>query len=205
MKNSKTPKNLKDFEMNRESPFAKQALVNIGNALISKTVKTANKDESAVIKAIDDNGQYLGNTVFIRTKTVDNETFAKVYKLGFKAFADMKPSTISVFQFIINCLKPNSDEFIFFIEDCIESTNYKKSSIYTSLGELCAKGIIARGRIEEQFFINPMYVFNGDRVTFATTWINKNYPDYQTSNSTLKGTIDMMKEQGELPQLPFED
>lgn len=205
MKNSQTPKNLKDFEMNRESPFAKQALVNIGNALISKTVKTANKDESAVIKAIDDNGQYLGNTVFIRTKTVDNETFAKVYKLGFKAFADMKPSTISVFQFIINCLKPNSDEFIFFIEDCIESTNYKKSSIYTSLGELCAKGIIARGRIEEQFFINPMYVFNGDRVTFATTWINKNYPDYQTSNSTLKGTIDMMKEQGELPQLPFED
>lgn len=205
MEKNKKPKNLKDFEMNRENPFAKQALVNIGNALISRTVKTANKDESAVIKAIDNNGQYLGNTVFIRTKTVDNETFAKVYKLGFKAFADMKPSTLSVFQFIVNCLKPNSDEFIFFIEDCIESTKYKKSSIYKSLGELCAKGIIARGRIEEQYFINPMYVFNGDRVTFATTWINKNYPDYKTSNSTLKGTIDVMRENGELPQLPFEE
>ncbi|MGL5253915.1 MAG: RepA protein [Brevinema sp.] len=197
-------RNLKDFEMNRESPFAKQALVNIGNALLSRTVKTANKDESAVLKAIDGNGDILGNTAFIRTKTVDNETFAKVYKLGFKAFSDMKPSTLSVFEFITNCLKPNSDEFMFFIEDCIESTQYKKSSIYKSLGELCAKGIIARGRIEEQYYINPMYVFNGDRVTFATTYINKNYPDYKTTSGNLKGTIEVMKSQGELPKLPFE-
>ena len=69
MEKNKKPKNLKDFAMNRENPFAKQALVNIGNALISRTVKTANKDESAVIKAIDNNGQYLGNTVFVRTKS----------------------------------------------------------------------------------------------------------------------------------------
>lgn len=112
--------------MNRENPFAKQALVNIGNALISRTVKTSNKDEAAILKGINGDGEILGNTVFIRTRTVDNETFAKVYKLGFKAFADMKPATLSVFQFIVNCLKPNSDEFIFFIEDCIESTQYKK-------------------------------------------------------------------------------
>lgn len=205
MDKKKTPKNLKDFEMNRENPFAKQALVNIGNALISRTVKTSNKDEAAILKGINGDGEILGNTVFIRTRTVDNETFAKVYKLGFKAFADMKPATLSVFQFIVNCLKPNSDEFIFFIEDCIESTQYKKSSIYKSLGELCAKGIIARGRIEEQYFINPMYVFNGDRVTFATTWINKNYPQYKATTRTLKGTIDVMKTDGTLPQLPFSD
>lgn len=48
-----------------------------------------------------------------------------------------------------------------------------------------------------------MCVFNGDRVTFATTYINENYPQYKTTSTKLKGTIDVMKEQGDLPQLPL--
>lgn len=59
------PVKLSDFELNKENPFAKQALVNIGNAIVSKSVKTANKDEAAVLKAVDNNGEILGNSVFI--------------------------------------------------------------------------------------------------------------------------------------------
>ena len=198
-------KKLKDFEMNKSNPFAKQAIVNIGEALVSRSVKTANKDEAALLKAVDNQGQLLGNTVFIRTRVVDSETFAKVYKQGFQAFADLKPSTLSVFQFIIQCLRPDRDDFFFFVEDAMESTGYSKMTIYRALGELCNKNIIARGRTEEQYYINPMYVFNGDRVTFAQTWINENYPAFHTSSGQLKSTIEAMKGQGELPQLPFED
>lgn len=194
-------KKLKDFEMNKTNPFAKQAIVNIGEALVSRTVKTANKDESALLKAVDNNGQLLGNTVFIRTRVVDSETFAKVYKLGFQQFSDLKPSTLAVFQFIVQCLKPDRDDFYFFVEDAMESTKYSKMTIYRALGELCNKNIIARGRTEEQYYINPMYVFNGDRVTFAQTWINSNYPDYQTTANQLKSTIETMQGQGELPFL----
>ena len=192
-------KKLKDFEMNKTNPFAKQALVNIGNALITRTVKTANKDESALLKAVDNNGELLGNTVFLRTRVVDTENFAKVYKLGFQQFADLKPSTLAVFQFIVQCLTPNRDDFYFFVEDAMESTKYSKMTIYRALSELCNKNIIARGRTEEQYYINPMYVFNGDRVTFATTWIRDNYPKYETTASRLKSTIEIMKGQGELP------
>ena len=32
--------------------------------------------------------------------------------------------------------------------------------------------------------------------------INENYPQYKTTSTKLKGTIDVMKD---LPQLPFED
>ena len=201
MKNVK----LSDFEMNRENPFAKQALVNIGNALVSKSVKGTNKDESAILKVIDNNGKILGNSAFIRNKVVDTENFAKFFLTGFKAFFDLKPTSIKVFKHILGQLKPNQDSFMFFIEDCIRDTGCSQASIFRALGELCKAEIIARGRTEEQYFINPIYVFNGDRVTFATTWINKNYPDYKTSNNTLKGTINVMKENGELPQLPFED
>ena len=196
---------LKDFEMNRENPFAKQALVNIGNALISKTIKGSNKDESAILKAVNSDGQILGNSVFVRNKTVDSENFAKFFIAGFKAFFDLKPASIKVFKFILEQLKPNSDEFMFFIEDCCESTGYCKMTVYRALGELCSAEIIARGRSELQYYINPMCVFNGDRVTFATTYINTHYPKYNTTMNQLKGTIDVMKDQGDLPLLPFAD
>ena len=196
---------LSDFEMNSENPFAKQALVNIGNALVSKSVKTSNKDESAVLKAIDNNGEILGNSVFIRSKTVDSENFAKFFIAGFKAFFDLKPTSIKVFKFILGQLKPNRDDFLFFIEDCIEETGCSQASIFRALGELCRAEIIARGRTEEQYYINPMCVFNGDRVTFATTYINNNYPDYQTTTSRLKGTIDCMRGEGLLPSELIEE
>ena len=38
-----TKRKLSDFELNKENPFAKQALVNIGSALVSKSVKGTNK------------------------------------------------------------------------------------------------------------------------------------------------------------------
>lgn len=196
---------LSNFEKNKENPFAQQALVSIGNALVSKSVKGANKDESVILKGVDENGTVLGNSVFVRNKTVDSEQFAKFFLAGFKAFFGLKPATLRVFGFILEQLQPNRDEFMFFVEDCIEATGYKKTSVYSALGELCTAEIIARGRTEEQYYINPMVVFNGDRVTFATTYINKNHPQHKTSTKELKGTIDSIQPKEELSQLPFAD
>lgn len=200
----KTPK-LTDFEMNRENPFAKEALSTVGQHLEIRKVKTSNKDEAAILKGVNGDGEILGNTVFMREKTIDTEEFAKFFLSGFKAFFDLKPVSIKVFKFILSQLKPNSDEFLFFLEDCMEVTKYGKTSIYSALADLCNHEIIARGRTEEQYYINPMCVFNGDRVTFATTYINKNFPRYKATTRTLKGTIDVMKTDGTLPQLPFEE
>ena len=196
---------LSDFEMNKENPFAKQALVNIGNALLVRGVKGTNKDESAILKAISGDGEVLGNTTFIRNKTVDTENFTKFFLAGFKAFFDLKPASLKVFGFILEQLKPNQDEFLFFVEDCIKETGYSQASVFRALGELCSANIIARGSGALDYYINPMCIFNGDRVTFATTYINKNYPQYKATTRTLKGTIDVMKTDGTLPQLPFEE
>lgn len=199
-------KRLSEFEMNKENPFAKQALVNIGSALVTKTVKGTNKDEAAILKGVDHNGEVLGDTVFIRNKTVDSEEFAKFFLSGFKAFFDLKPVSIKVFSFILSQLTPNRDEFMFFVDDCMEATGYSQSSIFRALGELCSAEIIARGRSDKQFFVNPMICFNGDRVTFATTYINKNFPSMEgkVTNRNLKGTIDIMKRRGDLPYVDEE-
>lgn len=185
-------KSLSDFELNRENPFAQQALVQIGRAIVSKKATSSNKDESAILKAVDHDGQILGNTVFMRNKSVDEEQFAKFFFAGFKAFYDLKPVSIKVFGYILKRLKPNMDSFNFYLDECMEETGYAKVSIYRALGELCSSNIIARGRTEYEYYINPMVVFNGDRVTFATTYINTNYPKYHTTNGRVKGTIQTM-------------
>ena len=193
-------KTLADFQMHRENPFAKQTIVQMGNYLSTRQVVGKNDDERSVLQAVDGNGRLLGQTVFMRTKTVDTETFAKVYQLGFQAFADLKPSVMKVFKHIINQLRPDRDMFNLYIEDIIEDTQLHKATIYRALGVLCDRQVIARGRTEYEYYINPMYVFNGNRVTFITNWINSNMPDYKTSQKTLKGTIQLMQQQGYLPK-----
>ena len=193
-------KTLADFQMHRENPFAKQTIVQMGNYLSTRQVVGKNDDERSVLQAVDGNGRLLGQTVFMRTKTVDTETFAKVYQLGFQAFADLKPSVMKVFKHIINQLRPDRDMFNLYIEDIIEDTQLHKATIYRALGVLCDRQVIARGRTEYEYYINPMYVFNGNRVAVITNWINSNMPDYKTSQKTLKGTIQLMQQQGYLPK-----
>ena len=89
-------------------------------------------------------------------------------------FFDLKPQAIRVFGYILNQLVPNKDEFLFLTDECLEYTKYKSStSVRIGLTSLLENEIIARGRADNLYFINPMIAFNGNRVTFAKTYIKK--------------------------------
>jgi hypothetical protein len=71
-------------------------------------------------------------------------------------------------------LMPKQDIFNFFMDECLEYTNYNsEKSVYIGLASLLENKIIARGRNDTMYFINPMVAFNGDRVTFAKTYVKK--------------------------------
>lgn len=166
---------LSKYEFNKENPFLKQSL-EVVNQNLARKYKTATKTgEKAILQAFDPNsGELLGHTQFIRQIEVDEEQFAKFYLSRFPAFFDLKPQAIKVFGYILNQLIPNRDEFIFLIEDCMEYTKYKgKASIFIGLGQLLEKEIIARGRADNLYFINPMIVFNGNRISFVDTYVKK--------------------------------
>ncbi len=163
------------FSKNKENPFIKQAVEQVNNNIVKK-YKTASKTgEKAILKAYDEStGEILGHTQFIRQIEVDEEQFAKFYLSNFSSFFDLKPSAIKVFGYILTQLIPNRDLFSFYIEDCQEYTDYKSSkTIYNGLASLLSNEIIARGRNEYEYFINPMVAFNGNRITFAKTYVKK--------------------------------
>lgn len=166
---------ISEFKLNKENPFLKQAVEQVNQNIVKK-YKTATKTgEKAILQAFDPNsGEVVGHTQFIRQIEVDEEQFAKLYLSNFSAFFDLKPQAIRVFGYILKQLVPNKDEFVFLLEDCQEYTGYKSStSVRIGLTSLLENEIIARGKTDFLYFINPMVAFNGNRITFAKTYVKK--------------------------------
>ncbi|MCD8401382.1 replication/maintenance protein RepL [Tenacibaculum dicentrarchi] len=174
-KKNRANSSINEFKLNIKNPFLEDAVEQI-NSKIVKKYKTATKTgEKAILKAIDENtGEILGHTQFIRQIEVDEEQFTKIYLSNFSAFFDLKPQALKVFGYILTQLVPNKDGFYFFSDECQEYTGYKsKTSIRIGLTSLLENKIIARGRNDVAYFVNPMVAFNGNRITFAKTYVKK--------------------------------
>lgn len=180
-------KNLTEFEKNTENPFLKQAVEQVQQNVVKKYKTATSTDQKAILQAFDPNtGDILGHTQFIRQIEVDEQQFAKLYLSNFSAFFDLKPQAIKVFGYILTQLVPNKDEFFFDRDDCMTYTSYKSDkSVFIGLASLLNNNIIARGKTDYRYYINPMIAFNGNRITFAKTYIKKTKTDkYIDPNQT---------------------
>lgn len=165
---------LSNYDKHKENPFLKEAVEQIQHNIVKKYKNTGGSSRSAILQAINSDGELVGHTSFIRQIEVDEEQFTKVYLSQFSAFWNLKTQAIRVFGYIMTKLIPKQDTFIFFLDECMEYTGYKgKNSIYIGLASLVKNKIIARGRNDSHYFMNPMVAFNGDRVTFAKTYVKK--------------------------------
>jgi len=175
------------FKKNDENPFLKEAVEVIGNNVVKKYRASTKTGEKAILKAFDEQtGEILGHTQFIRQIEVDEEKFAKIYLSNFSSFFDLQQSSMKVFGYILTQLKPNNDLIIFDREDCMKYTGYKgDATIFRGLAQLLENKIIARGKADNLYYINPMVLFNGNRITFAKSYIKKKNPKQIDPNQTV--------------------
>lgn len=193
---------LRQYQFNKENPFINQAIKQVKNNIVKK-YKTATKTgEKAILKAYDENtGEVLAHTQFIRQVEVDEDKFAKLYLNNFEAFFDLKNNAVKVFGYILNQLTPNKDEFIFLMDDCLEFTKYKtKTSIFDGLAQLIENGIIARGKTDFMYYINPMVAFNGNRISFTKTYVKKKKKSVDPMQVNLVDQIEQV-ENGEIERI----
>ena len=151
-----------------------KAVQEIHGGLVKKYKSSTGYDQKAVLQAVDPKtGEVLGHTTFVRQIEADEHKFAKLSLSHFSAFFDLKTQAIKIFGYILNQLKPSQDMVIFFMDDCLSYTGYKtKKPVYEGLAQLLAAEIIARGSADNLYFINPLIAFNGNRITFAKSYIN---------------------------------
>lgn len=174
-------KKLKEFEAFEENPFIEQAVNDIKVIKRTQVIRPKSKDEIQMITSTD--GEVTGYTAFMRFVEVDEERFAKVYLSQFTSFWDLSKPAIRVFSYILTVLKPKQDSFMFDMTDCLTHTKYStEKSVFEGLSSLIECGIVARGNRHYKYFINPLVVFNGDRVTFAKTYVKKRKERTETEN-----------------------
>lgn len=173
LRNKKEKTQVGIFPKNRENPFLKQTIQEVNNSVVKKYKMATNQSEGAVLHAVDPHtGEMVGHTTFIKQIKVDEEKFMKIYLSSFSAFWDLKSQAIRVFDYIMSKVKPNQDKLEFILDECLNYTKYKSStSVYQGLSGLLKAQIIARGYLDTTYFINPMVCFNGNRITFADTYL----------------------------------
>jgi predicted transcriptional regulator len=166
------------------NPFVEKAIEDI--KIIKKTQLIKSKERSEVQMIVSNDGELVGHSTFMRFVEVEEEKFAKIYLSQFQAFWDLKTNSIRVFGYIINHLPPNKDMFILYMDQALEYTKYKYAKeINAGLVGLIESGIIARAKYENHYYINPLVVFNGNRVTFANTYIKKKTKKVNPSQTNL--------------------
>lgn len=161
------------------NPFVEEALEGIQKQTVRRT-RVIRPDEGLSKQVqqivVNADGEATGYGAFMQYIEVDEEQFAKVYLSQFAAFWELSKPAIRVFGYILSALKPGQDRLIFRMDKALAYTNYShRSHVLTGLSNLVECGIIARTayEYEYEYFINPLVFFNGNRVTFAKTYIRK--------------------------------
>ena len=182
---------LSDFPKNTESPYDESLIQQLSPTQRRRIVTPTNKEVLQTVSSTS-TGEIIGQSVFMDIKEVDNEEFIKFFVSNFKAFWDLSKPATRVFTYIMHNVKPNKNTFTFILEDCMEYCQYKsKKDVFQGLADLCAKEIIARGRTQWQYFINPVITFNGDRLIFAKGVIrNKIKRQANEEQLSLWGNVD---------------
>ena len=117
----------------------------------------------------------INGTHVVSYKHVDDAKFIKLFSGNIAVTFDLTLTARRVFDIVVRVLqeKVNSDTISLSIHDLVDienEFNIKMSSATLSkgIGELIVNGILARTKKQSQYFINPSFMFNGNRIAFTT-------------------------------------
>lgn len=154
-------------EIYDKNPFIGSAIANTKNGVRKITDKSGNR-----MMVVDPGtGEVMQNAAgFWYGEEVDRTQFVKLYINGVKAFKDLKAPGTKVFELLyIEMQKQIGKDRVFmsFVEVDKSSYPMSKATYQRGLKELVEKGFVAPSVSQGWFFINPDYLFNGDRLAFV--------------------------------------
>jgi hypothetical protein len=173
---------IKSFDKHLENPFVEQTIQDFS----TRTKRLIAGDPNHLIIS-KDTGEITGQMAFMTHIEVDEEKFTKIFTSEIQSLFNLSSNAVKVFAYILSILRPNQDKVLIRIDDCKIFTGYKsESAIRTGLAILIKNNFIARTKYNDEYFINPMIFFNGNRVSFVRQYVKKNHQE--------KGEIGLLEE-----------
>jgi len=126
-----------------------------------------NKDDSSVV------GEAAG---FYTTTEIDATQFVKLFVQGVRALTELTSAGTKLFEILYTKMQsmPNCDriELAFWTIDQ-KITPISERTHSRGMSELIAKGFIAATPSNGFYWINPSFMWNGDRLSFRNDYIKK--------------------------------
>lgn len=193
----------------KENPFIEELNISVRNKSVRIT-KMGKKDDVALVDM--STGEKQGTYISTK-KAVDDENFLKLFTAQISLTFDLGSAGIKAFNVVCWVVQSSAIEkdilFIdqYILEDFNEAHNktLSKATLYRGIKELIAAKIIARTIREGQYFLNPAFVFNGDRLVFTTIIERKKAEDYQEEIKEPTKNIKVVSNGGEQTNFPEAD
>ena len=106
------------------------------------------------------------------TQKVDHETFIKVFKENLKSIAKLSRTAQAILWYIMDTLPKDRGHVIIDNATVMDFCGFKhRKSVRDGVIELLDKNILCRSTVPKKYWVNPLIVFNGNRITYAEEYI----------------------------------
>lgn len=176
----------------KKNPFIGDAVANtkVGTKRIS------NKKGDKLMIVSGDTGEVLAPAGFHEILEVDKTQFVKLFKNGVKAFTNLKNAGAKVFSVLYDEIQKNpSQDFIYlsFTDVKQDIEPMASATFYRGMKELLEHNFIAESETVGRYFVNPDYLWNGNRLAFIKEYRIRDPKAKLKDNKTL----DMFTEQNQ--------
>lgn len=148
------------------NPFVGGAVANTKQGV----KRITNKSGDRMMMVSETTGEVLAPAGFHQVVDVDKTQFVKLYINGVKAFKDLTGAGTKVFEVLYMQVQESIGKdviYLSFSEIDQRITPMGEATFYRGMKELIDKGFIAESMTQNKYFLNPDYMWNGDRLAFV--------------------------------------
>jgi hypothetical protein len=170
------------------NPFIANAVANTKQGV----KRISNKDGNRMMVVSENTGDIIAPAGFWQAQEVDKTQFVKLYLNGVKEFKNLTGAGTKVFEVLyLRVQEAIGKDFLYlsFIEIDQQVTPMSKATFMKGMKELIIKGFIAESMVQNKYYLNPDYMWNGDRLAFVKEY--RKVPSRQTSNEKDTRTLDL--------------
>ena len=153
----------------QKNPFVEAAAL----ATSTRVRRVADRHgEKLMVVSVED-GEILAPAGFWHEQTVDKTQFVKLYINGVRAFKDLSGAGSRAFELLYMRIQNNigKDRIVLSFNEIDQAeTPISEATFYRGVKELVLKFFIAETMVPSQYFVNPDYIWNGDRLAFVRAY-----------------------------------
>lgn len=147
-----------------KNPFIGEAVANTKTGVKHLTAKGGNR----MMVIAEKTGEYIAPAGFYQSEEVDKSKFIKLFINGVRAFKDLTNAGTRVFEVLYGEMqeKINSDK-VYLSYSAIDPSSMSQATFTRGMRELIDKRFIAPMASTSWYYVNPDFVWNGDRLSFV--------------------------------------